>query len=201
MRFVDTNDAFAKAAASDPLLKASNSALRLGINPGNGHPGPFSTHFYACSAADVIEADYASALPSKSDLPKRQTVEINDCMPPYMNPLAVAPDTFTFTYPPDVSEHTLYMPLRQKHVQLALKEALPVSQIQLSGKELKSAQLFVTYVDDSLGYSPETFVQLPLQKGDSLTWNLAGDKRLYAVKLKARFMGDNQALMLKFKRS
>ena len=62
--FVDTTESFAKAAAADPLLKASGSSLRLGINPGNGHPGPFSTHFYAVTAADTIERNFSPSAPS-----------------------------------------------------------------------------------------------------------------------------------------
>ncbi|MCC7527883.1 MAG: SGNH/GDSL hydrolase family protein, partial [Candidatus Melainabacteria bacterium] len=175
--FVDTSDAFAKTAAGDPLLRANNSALRLGINPGNGHPGPFSTHFYAVSCADVIESHFPEAAGEKAVARPPQAVEINDCMPPYMNARAVSADTIAFTYPPDVTEHTLHMPLRRRHVQLSLKEPVSVTQIELSGPDLKSAQVYVSYLDEKLGYSPDIFEALPLKKGGHLSWSLATGKR------------------------
>jgi lysophospholipase L1-like esterase len=201
--FVDTNDAFAKTAAGDPLLKANNSALRLGINPGNGHPGPFSTHFYAVSCADVIESQFPKAAGEKAAAASPQAVEINDCMPPYMNAHAVGADTFAFTYPPDVTEHTLYMPLRRRHVQLSLREPVAVNQIELSGPDLKSAQVYVSYIDEKLGYSPDVFEALPLKKGANLSWTLGSGagRRINAIKLRAGFTGSNQALTLNFKKS
>jgi len=199
--FVDTNDAFAKAAAGDPLLKANHSALRLGINPGNGHPGPFSTHFYAKSCADVIESHFPSAAGEKTAASAPQAVKINDCMPPNMNVKAVSADTFAFTYPPDVTEHTLFMPLRRRHALLSLQEPVAVNQIELSGPELKAAQVYVSYFDEKLGYSPDVFEALPLRKGAQLSWKLAAGKRVNAIRLRASFSGGNQALTLNFKKS
>lgn len=198
--FIDSSDDFAKAAAADPLLKESTSALRLGINPGNGHPGPFSTHFYAVSATDTIEKHFSGALGEKSGQGKGQRIAINDCMPPYMNVQADAnaPDTFNFTYPPDVTEHTLYMPLRRKHVQLSLRRPSALRQIELQGADLAAAQIYLSFYDDSLKYAPGLYETLAHKKGKQLSWEIPADRKVSAIKLRAGFKGANQSLQLKF---
>ncbi|HNB21399.1 MAG TPA: SGNH/GDSL hydrolase family protein [Candidatus Melainabacteria bacterium] len=194
--FVDTTDSFVKAAGNDPLLKSSASTLRLGINPGNGHPGAFSTHFYAMTAADTIERHFPALL-NKSK--PSGNVVINDCMPPYMNVHAdkQSTGTFDFTYPPEVSEHTLYMPLRRRHVQLSLSEPADIHQIEITGENLSAAQIYPVYFDEKLGYTPDEYTTMPLKKGNSLTWQLDG-KKLSAIKLRASFKGSNQALKIRF---
>ncbi|MBA3994677.1 MAG: hypothetical protein C0469_14260 [Cyanobacteria bacterium DS2.3.42] len=198
--FIDSSDDFAKAAAADPLLKKSSSALRLGINPGNGHPGPFSTHFYAVSAIDTIEKLFPAALGEKSGQSRVQKIAINDCMPPYMNVQVDSnkPDTFNFTYPPDVTEHTLYMPLRRKHVQLSLKRPVSVRQIEIQGTDLAAAQIYLSFYDDGLDYAPGLFETLPLKKGKALSWEVSTVRKVSAIKLRAGFNGANQALQLRF---
>ncbi len=200
LNFVDTAKDFAEAASQDPLLKSSNSALRLGINPGNGHPGPFSTHFYAVSAANTIEHDFPAVLSEKTGISKPAAVAINDCMPPYMNARAdeKSPGSFDFTYPPDQSEHTLYMPLRRRHVQLSLAEPVAVQKIEITGVNLSAAQIYLSFFDDRLGYAPGTFSELPLKKGNRLSWNIPGSSKLNALKLRARFQGVNQSLKIRF---
>ncbi len=201
--FVDTTEAFAKAASADPRLKSSGSPLRLGINPSNGHPGPFSTHFYAVSAADTIERNFPALLTktasASNSTVSRSGVEINDCMPPYMNVRADEKEagSFQFTYPPDVAEHTLFMPLRRRHVQLSLKKPAQVHTVEISGDNLSAAQIYPSFFDAKLGYTPDEFSSLPLKKGNVLTWNL-GDKQLSALKIRASFNGGNQALKIHF---
>ncbi len=198
--FVDSSDDFVKAAEADPLLKRSGSALRLGINPGNGHPGPFSTHFYAVSASNTIEKHFPFALGEKSGRNKEQKITINDCMPPYMNVQSdlKTPDTFSFTYPPDVTEHTLYMPLRRKHVQLSLKRPVAVKRIELQGENLAAAQIYLNYCNDELSYAPGAYEPMPLKKGKSLSWEIPSTAKLSSIKLRAGFQGANQGLQLKF---
>lgn len=196
--FVDTTDAFVKAAAQDPYLKTNTSALRLGINPGNGHPGIFSTHFYAVSAADVIEKNFADSLGKKvAAATKSNEAIVNDCVPPYMNAQNVGDNTINFTYAPDAKDHTLYMPLRRRYVLLSLREPVATKAIELKGPELGSAQIYVSYFDEKLGYAPDVFEELPKQKGSALQWNIAGGKKINAIRLRAGFTGGNQALTLK----
>jgi len=197
--FVDTTQDFAKAASSDPLLKASGSPLRLGINPGNGHPGPFSTHFYAVTAADTIERNFPALLSKSSSDGSSGVVSINDCMPPYMNIRADehSANTFDFTYPPDVAEHSLFMPLRRRHVQLSLREPAQVRRVEISGENLSAAQIYPSFLNEQLGYTPDEFNALSLKKGNSLSWDL-GDRKLSALKLRASFNGGNQALKIRF---
>jgi lysophospholipase L1-like esterase len=200
--FVDTNDAFASAASSDPILKASSSALRLGINPGNGHPGTFSTHFYAASAADVIEKNFPQALGEKdaqagsAEAQSVEMVEINDCVPPYMNVTKVAEETFQFTYPPDATDHTLFLPLRKRHVLLSFNAPARVSGVQLEGPDLAAAQIYLNKFDEKLGYAPPSLETLPLKKGSSLSWDIPSAS-VSSIKLRAAFQGNNQLLKLK----
>ena len=197
--FVDTTESFAKAAAADPLLKASGSSLRLGINPGNGHPGPFSTHFYAVTAADTIERNFPTLLSKSDTSAEASDVAINDCMPPTMNVRAdeKTAGAFEFTYPPDVADHTLFMPLRRRHAQLSLKTPARVGKIEISGDNLAAAQIYPSFYNEKLGYAPDEFASLPLKKGNKLTWEL-GDKKLNALKLRASFTGSNQVLKIRF---
>lgn len=201
LRFVDTASQFVEAAKKDPQLKGSTSPLRLGINPGNGHPGPFSTHFYATSAADVIEQSYPSALGAKSE-PKQSVtapVIVNDCVPPYMNVSHASADTVKFTYPPDVTEHTLFLPLRRKHVQLSFAQPTSVKSIELTGKCLASAQIYLVYVDPKKGYEIEELTSLPKQTGKDLKFAIPqSDKLLCSVRLRAGFNGGDQNLEMKF---
>ncbi len=196
--FVDTTESFAKAASADPLLKANGSALRLGINPGNGHPGPFSTHFYASTAADTIERNFPTVVAKSA--PASNNVVINDCVPPYMNVRAdqKTPFAFDFTYPPDAADHTLFMPLRRRHVQLALREPSQVQGIEIQGPDLAAAQIYIDSFDERLGYAPEVYKALPLKKGNVLTWTDLAGKKLNSIKLRASFNGGNQALKIKF---
>lgn len=194
--FVDTNDAFAAAASSDPLLKGNSSALRLGINPGNGHPGTFSTHFYAKSAADVIESKFALALGEKSAVSAKTDVEINDCVPPYMNVEKVAENTFEFTYPPDATDHTLFLPLRRRHVLLSLSTPATVVRIELSGPNLAAAQIYLNKFDEKLGYAPPKIETLDLKKGSALVWEIPAAS-VSSIKLRASFQGSNQLVKLK----
>ena len=193
--FVDTNDAFAAAASSDPLLKQNSSALRLGINPGNGHPGTFSTHFYAKSAADVIEKKFPEALGLKS-AEAETDIEINDCVPPYMNVQKVSPNTFEFTYPPDATDHTLFLPLRRRHVLLSLSTPTKVSKIELEGPNLAAAQLYLNKFDEKLGYAPPAIETLALKKGANLGWEIPVAS-VSSIKLRASFQGNNQLVKLK----
>lgn len=193
--FVDTNDAFATAASSDPLLKANSSALRLGINPGNGHPGTFSTHFYASSAADVIEKKFPAVLGAKST-EAGPVIEINDCVPPYMNVQKVSPNSFQFTYPPDATDHTLFLPLRRRHVLLSLSSPSKVKKIELTGPNLAAAQVYLNKFDEKLGYAPPAIETLALKKGSHLSWEIPAAS-LSSIKLRASFQGNNQLVNLK----
>lgn len=201
LRFVDTANEFVEAARKAPELKNSSSPLRLGVNPGNGHPGPFSTHFYATSAADVIEKSYAGVLGEKSRTATAAlpAVVVNDCVPPYMNVSQASHDTVKFTYPPDVTEHTLFLPMRRKHVQLSLAQPTTIKTIQLSGKCLASAQVYLVYVDPKKGYELEEVIALPKQTGGSLKFAIpTSDKLVSSVKLRAGFRGGDQNLEMKF---
>jgi hypothetical protein len=89
------------------------------------------------------------------------------------------------------------MPLRRRHVQLSLQEPASVRRLEISGENLAAAQIYPSYFDDKLGYTPDVFTALSLKKGNSLTWDL-GDKKLSALKLRASFNGGNQALKIRF---
>jgi hypothetical protein len=55
--------------------------LQWAINPADGHPGVTSTSFYARAVADILEADYAYALPRRRQPPTEPALRITDAVP------------------------------------------------------------------------------------------------------------------------
>lgn len=202
--FVDITDGFIETARRDAALNSSDSALRLGINPGNGHPGAFATHFYAVSAADVIERDFPQCLPARVSASPTKTSGssplINDWVPPHMGLIKTGHNEFVFVYPSDTKDETLFMPIRKRHVQLNLARPVEAEAISLYGDNLKSADVFATFHNRNTGYDDGSVTKIGSAKGRQLTLSMPQSQRLLStIKLSAKFNGPDRRLKLTIK--
>lgn len=154
IKFVNTLEPFVQSAKSDKFVSSLKSPLRLGINPDNGHPGPFCTKFYAVKAADELEANYPSYLGPKSQTNNVSSIAtINDVVPISINLKQSDSESYVFDYPSDQTK-MLRMPLRKSFVQLNLENPCAVESIRLTGKGLRKATILATSIDEEAGYDP-----------------------------------------------
>jgi lysophospholipase L1-like esterase len=138
--------------------------LQWGVNPVNAHPHKVTTHFYAEEVATIIEENYPSALPEKKVYHAPPVPYVNDWLPIEMK-LKNSNGTVHFLYP-ESTVNLLKMPFGYKYVQLNLAVPLKMRSIQLSGTDLVSAALSVTYEDfDDLSIDP-----LEKKEGTIIRW-------------------------------
>lgn len=198
--FIDTLDDFIAHALRDPSLAQTTSPFRLGINPGNGQPGAFCSHFYAVTTADALEKMYPSVLGEKST-PQTESDEIviNDWLPQVIFLKQIDPSNWFFQFP-EKPEHCLYLPLRDPYIQFNLKNPVKLSRIKLEGPSLVQARAAVSVENPDTGYDDGHFQKLILQRGSSMQWSLNSGNdtsgRVSSIALSARFKNQNRALTL-----
>lgn len=191
--WIDTLDDFIKGASSDPYISKSSSPLRIGINPCNGHPGPFATRFFAEKTFAVLTERYREYLG-----PQTSRIEplpaINDCVPISIGLRKVGDFTYEFNYPNKIEE-MLQMPMREQHIQLNLQQPAAVSKIIVNGPSLKELTLYGTFEDKKTGYDPQIPEKLLSKKGNQangIACPILSDRRLSTLKVAARFSGANR---------
>src|SRR6202040_1312833 len=79
VRFINLVEPLIATIEKDSAFKAKKDA---GINPVNIHPNSMATHFYAVSAADVLERDYPQSLGPRSPDVTSAFAVVNDWLPP-----------------------------------------------------------------------------------------------------------------------
>ncbi|MBX9570401.1 MAG: SGNH/GDSL hydrolase family protein [Candidatus Obscuribacterales bacterium] len=125
----------------------------LTITPGNMHPSAALGQYYANSVADYLLACHNKCFeksiqnsPSERSMTNKivnPSGVINDCLPPSsIMEFQETEHGYQFKIPKD--EHQLFMPLNRPFVQLNLKEPQMVQALELRGKSLASAQVFIT---------------------------------------------------------
>lgn len=153
---------------------AGANILAWGINPANGHPGVYSTRFYAEKAADYIENFYPQCLGEKSvNTDHTKVVKINDWMP-YSLDLYQQAETsvYTFEYP-DSEEYMMHMPINSPYIQLNLEIPVQIKSIKLEGTGLTQASLYIT--TENPVYNVDSGIMTELGKGKAgrkLSWDL-----------------------------
>lgn len=192
IRWVDTLDDFVLSASKDPYISTSSSPLRIGINPCNGHPGPFATRFFAEKALAVLTEHYPQYLGPKTTL-TRHPPKFNDCLPVSMNLTRVGDFTYELVYPFERSE-VLLMPVRKSHIQLNLERPSEISGVMVDGPDLKECTLYGTFEDSSTGYDPQIPEKLSSVKGASCHAQISHGRRLSTLKIAARFSGPNRKI-------
>lgn len=171
--FYDILDEFiAQYPDGNPYPNAS--PLSWGINPANGHPGVYSTVFYAQRAADYIENNLPNCLGIKSNPAKYSPeVNINDWMPEDIEIYKSDENKYEFFYP-ESEENMLRLPVYKPYVQLNLETPVKIKSIKLEGAGLKQATLFITTIHPDLNIDTNEMIELGNEKaGRKITWDLA----------------------------
>ena len=187
LRFCNILDDFARACAGQ---KPPNN-LNWGINPANGHPCTISAHFYAVSAADILEHDYPDALGPRTPPPAAFAPEINDWMPANLVIAVRTPARVTFTYPAS-DDWMIRQPVGRPHVMFSMAMPARVRALRVTGPALRSAEMYLTNLDAHFHCDVGTLVALPRQEGRELTWPLdpmTTGKDLNTIRLVADFAG------------
>jgi len=176
-------------------------ALSWGINPADGHPGPRPTAILAHLTADRLEHDYATILGPKS-APDTE-IRINDWLPFDLNVKPAEPEQFELTYPL-TNEFLPTMPLEIPTALLALEQPQPLSEVRLSGTQLKSAQIWISTYDSIEQYDQQDWNDQGSQSGSDLVWHLPATlsaRESSVVLLKAEFTGNDHHLILTLHRA
>ena len=172
--------------------------LSWGVNPVNSHPGPRLTHFYGMKAADILEADYAPLLGSRTMHRDRVLPHINDWLPVNLYLQATGVAQWRFVYP--VREVLMpAMPIGQPYVQFNLAMPVALKAIELSGPGLQKAHTFVSLIVPDEGYDDGHCLGLGDKVGSAVQWRLegkAGTRLVNTVRVVARFKGLDQRLTL-----
>jgi lysophospholipase L1-like esterase len=152
---------------------ASESILRWGINPANGHPGPEATRFYARKVVDILEQHHAALLGPPSPAPPTLRPRINDWMPPTIGVRPLSSDEWLLSLPP-VGATLPSLPMDEPHVVLAFDLPAAIRAIALVGEDLREARLWFTSVDAKSGVERQdpVAVEPGLRLGHALRWSL-----------------------------
>jgi len=151
-------------------------ADNLAINPADSHPGTAGTWFYSKYIADLLEADYPDVLGEKTMTGKEvYNIEVNDWMPYSLSPKVVdegpAAARYIVSYPAaDSSESFLTMPVKKNYVRLNFKHPVDLSSVLIESEKLSSAELYVTGINEELGFDDQVFHHLGKKQGRVLRW-------------------------------
>ncbi len=198
IKWCSSLDAFLDAAKKDKRIESPDPPLWLGINPANGHPGPLATHVHAVEAANILESQYPSVLGPRT-LPVETVAVpvINDWLP-FPIDLHQSGSKVFFVYPTYEPE-MLTMPIRKPFVQLNLANPVSLSQLTLTGADLKSADIYVSSDDPDKHYDDGSLLALGEKKGGFEKWNPALSPRtamVNTIRISAKFRGPDHRLLL-----
>jgi hypothetical protein len=160
--------------------------LSWGANPANGHPGAWSTQFFASEAADILMSHYAEVLGPKKAIPS-SGVRLNDWVPYDLNPNQSPGGAITFQYP-ESEKMMLRMPGRRAFLQLNLENPADLKGIDLIGNDLESSKLCVTYEGQITCSGKQT--------GTHASWSPKNASQIDTIRVFASFRGTNRSLTL-----
>jgi hypothetical protein len=193
---LDTLDAFVGRYGETP--ESGPEALAWTINPGDGHPGPRATHFFAASVADFLEQRFPETLGPRSDRAQPHAMGINDWLPFDLNVRPVGSCEFALDYP-TTTEWMPRLPLDEPTALVALRFPMPVRTIRLQGAGLRGGRAWVSTLHPDEHYDEGTWHDLGPQSGDMLTWSLSDHlarRDLSMLRFQADVRNDARALRL-----
>jgi hypothetical protein len=123
--------------------------------------------------------------------------EINDWVPPSIG-LRQNKKQIFFVYPSNDFE-LLTMPIRKPYVQLNLAMPLAVSQIKLTGPNLKAADIYFSSDDVDRHFDDGTLSELGRKQGKLLTWQVPltpRSSRVNTIRVCAEFKGSDHKLLM-----
>lgn len=177
----------------------SSGWLKWGINPADSHPGPISTTFLARQAADILERDYPSVLGQKVEPIPDCEIKINQARPWDLKINFQSDTEFSLDYPLP-NDQMLRMPFGRPYVQFNLDCPAAVQSIHLSGKDISSAELYLTAQDQQPTFESIQVYNAGKQQGNSLTWSLDGyayREYVTTVRLSVEFRGTDRQIQIK----
>jgi len=146
------------------------------INPADPHPGTTDTWFYSKYIADMLESHYPKILGKKTLTGKEvYNINVNDWMPVSLNPQIVSKSgtsaQYIISYPAQNSENMfLTMPVNENYVKLNFKYPVDISTVSIAGKKLDSATLYVTGINEDLGFDDQIMHKLGKKSGHACKW-------------------------------
>jgi lysophospholipase L1-like esterase len=196
----DTLPAFVRQHGEMPA--SGTAMIQWGINPADGHPGPRTCRFLAEQAAQIVRRDFPQILGETSSSPTAGI--INDWLPtqdPETCPRFI-PGTngWTMSYPRDEATCPT-MPLGIPAPLLAFRLPTPMSSMTLVGPSLKSAQVWVTFLDPVEGYDDGIPHDLGARNGAEITWTIPAElasRPMSLIRFRATFSKANSELTWSF---
>lgn len=197
----DATPEFVRRYGETPL--SGSETIKWGINPADGHPGPRSCRFLAEMAADIIRSNFQKVLGPPSQF--SQQPAINDWLPSFEpESISVLSDPqhpgLEMIYPHDETRFPT-MPLGIPTPVLAMKTPVPLRSIDLKGPSLKSARLWVTFLDPAEQYDDGIVHDLGELHGDKLSWQLPlelASRPISVIRYQATFSPANRKLIWLF---
>ena len=86
-------------------------------------------------------------------------VIINDPMPRNINLKKISENEFTFIYPSSKNK-LLSMPIREDYVKLNFMYPIDINSIEVTGDNIKNANLYINKIDEFLGYDTQNFYKI-----------------------------------------
>lgn len=148
----------------------------LFINPVDPHPGTAGTWFYSKYIANLLESDYPDILGKKTLTGKEiYNIDVNDWMPYSLSPQTVTGSgtsaKYIISYPDKNSQDSfLTMPANENYVKLNFKYPVDISTVTIEGKKLDSATLYVTGINEDLGFDDQVMHKLGKKSGQTCEW-------------------------------
>ncbi len=165
-------------------MKNSKDNYNKKANPVNGHPGTLYTNFFAKYIANILESDYSETLGKKYDEKIEYPIFINNSFPSYNLNLEITEmedDCIkcTITYPQE--NNMLMMPIRDKYIKLSLQYPVSINEIKIQGEALENTKLYITTINQKLGYDDQTMKKIGTQKGSEVTFDLKGENLVTSI--------------------
>lgn len=204
-----------------PVIQADKKMMEdrwVGINPVDQHSNTVITHYYAVQAADLLESKYPQVLGARGQ-PSFDTAsqaKIIDWVPPALQVRPASTNKFTLVYPGSDAE-LLWLPFKKPYALLTLDKPLPVTEIQISGRCVVSAELYVSVFDpikkfDNAELHPisidRQFKSPGVKEGKTIVWKMSAlsqsdgsqsESPVGTVGLHIKFKGPERVVQLEFK--
>lgn len=151
----------------------------------NSHPGPAYTKFYAEYVADILEDSYTDIIGKKSEEKIEYPLNINWSFPNIKYKIDDLKDNtkiINFNYP---YKNLLYMPIKEEYMQLNLEYPVALKSVNLQGNDLKSAKIYVTTVDNKLGFDTQELKFVGEATGQNLYFNINEDELITSICISA----------------
>ena len=175
-------------------IENSKDIYNKKANPVNGHPGTLSTKFYAEYVADLLESNYPEVLGKKYEEKKEYPLYINDWTPYKIDLEAVEEQTdyvkYKIKYPN--KENVLTMPINEDYIRLSLQYPVSIKEIEINGTTLEKTKLYVTTVNEELGYDDQTMKRIGTKEGNDVIFELQEQSLVTSIGIHANIQENDE---------